>query len=39
MIELVTEALGVYFNVVTAFWHGVSRGGGLQLLLFGLALW
>ena len=39
MIKLVTEALGVYFNVVTAFWHGVSRGGGLQLLLFGLALW
>jgi len=39
MIELITEALSIYFNVVVAFWQGMIRGGGLQWLLIALAIW
>ena len=29
MIELIGEALAIYFNVVVAFWQGLASGGGL----------
>ncbi len=36
---MIADALALYFNVLVAFWSGMARGGGLQLLLIGLALW
>ena len=39
MIEMIADAFALYFNVVMAFWQGMARGGGLQLLLVGLLLW
>ncbi len=36
---MIADALDLYFNVLVAFWQGIARGGGLQLLLIGLALW
>ncbi len=35
---MIADALDLYFNVVVAFWQGLASGGGLQLLLIGLAL-
>ena len=36
---MIADALALYFNVLVAFWQGMARGGDLQLLLIGLALW
>ena len=36
---MIADAIALYFNVLVAFWSGMARGGGLQLLLIGLALW
>jgi hypothetical protein len=39
MIELIGDALAIYFNVVSAFWQGMAKSGGMQWIIFALAIW
>ena len=39
MIELIGDALAIYFNVVSAFWQGMAKSGDMQWIIFALAIW
>jgi len=39
MIKLIGDALAIYFIVVSALWQGMARSGGMQWIIFALAIW